>query len=150
MSNARTQDSMNTIWRVAGVPWTMPVPSTDRPVAGGRTKIAFRSSLGLLTSEPWQDWAIGFLASFFGLLLISNIMIPVPQDVWVRSLLKVPMRAVGYAGIVGGGLVFTGAVHFALRSKYPNVTRGVAFGMLMAVLVQLGLLLYWGTLNYGE
>jgi hypothetical protein len=112
--------------------------------------MVFGSSLGLLTSEPWQDWAIGFLVSFFGLLLIANVMIPAPQDVWVRSLLKVPMRAVGYAGLVSGGLVSLGIIQFAMRKRFPNVTRGMAFGMAMSLLVQAGLLLYWGTLHLGE
>lgn len=141
---------MNSAWRLAGVPWTMPMPASDRPATTGRTKIAFGSSLGLLTSEPWQDWTIGFLVSFFGLLLIANIMIPTPQDLWVRSLLKVPMRAVGYAGLVSGGLVSAGVAHFVLRKKFPIVTRGLGFGMLMAVLVQTSLLLYWGCLSYGD
>ena|SRR5579862_5899547 len=150
MSNAQTRNSINSAWRLAGVPWTMPMPASDRSETTGRTKIAFRSSLGLMTSEPWQDWAIGFLSSFFGLLLIANIMIPAPQDLWVRSLLKVPMRAVGYAGLVSGGLVSAGIVHFLSRKRFPIVTRGVGFGMTMAVLVQTALLLYWGCLGYGE
>src|SRR5579883_641965 len=148
MSNAQTQNTVNSTWRLAGVPWTMPMPSTDRAPVAGRTTIAFRSSLGLLTSEPWQDWAIGFLVSFFGLLLIANLMIPTPQAAWVQSLIRIPMRAATYGGVVAGGLILTGGVHLALRRHFPNLTRGIGFGMLMAVLVQVALLLYWGTLSY--
>lgn len=149
MSNAQTHHSARGIWRVGGVPWAVaePLPSTGRFASSRRSSADIP---GQVTSEPWQDWMLGFLLVFFGLLVVANIFIPSPQGAWVRSLARLPLRAAEYAGLIAGSLGAAGGIYLALRQRLPNLSRGMGFGMLMAVIVQAALLVYWASLSAWE
>lgn len=136
MSKAQSQSAGPT-WRIA-VPWAAePLTSTGATTA--------RATRGV-TTQPWQDWTLGFLLAFFSLLVTANIVIPTPQRPWVQSLFQQPGHAAVYAGIVGGALALAVGAYFGLRRRLPILTRGLAFGITMSVLVQLALLIYWYSL----
>lgn len=143
MSNAHTHGGANRLWCVGGVPWALPEPLTS---AGRAAGYRGAKSTGIVTAEPWQDWMLGFLLAFFGLLVAANILIPAPQGIWVQSLIQVPMRGASYAGLVAGALAVALGAYFGMRKRLPILSRGMAFGITMSMLVQVALLIYWYSL----
>ena len=140
MSNAQSH-SANKVWRLGGVPWAVPEPLTSAGRSAGMVK-----KNSTVTAEPWQDWMLGFLLAFFGLLVAANILIPAPQDLWVQAMVASPARAAGYAGVVAGALAVAVGTYFAVRRRLPILSRGMGFGITMSLLVQGALLIYWYSL----